>query len=191
MMESEPLPREVSLVSGENVVMTLKRRYPSIIVSFLAFFLTYVILVPWSTINQITGLPDSTQMMPYYLFGIVFFAIVVLTIAFSVGYFYVRGHRYVFTNRRVILFRKFVTISIREVAYKEITDVMVNQGPIARVLNYGSVTPSSPGVRMGYTTPFPFARNPQALFRVSLRDVNQPHLVASQLYQLIRSASTH
>jgi len=179
---------QVSLVSGENVVMTLKRRYPSIITSILASFAALMSWSVGSAISQISRVPRFEENAIYYLYGIVFLFILVLAVALFIGYFYVRGHLYVLTNRRIILYRKFVTISIREVAYKEITDMMVNQGPIARILNYGSITPLSPGVRMPYATSFPFSRNPQAIFRVSLRDVSQPCKIAGQLYQLIWSS---
>jgi len=191
MTESKILPREVSLVSGESVVMTLKRRYPSIITSILASFATLMSWGVGSAISQISRVPDFGERATYYLYGIILFVVLGLAVVLSIGYFYVRGHLYVLTNRRIILYRKFVTISIREAAYKEITDIMVNQGPVARILNYGSITPLSPGVRMPYAAPLPFMRNPQAIFRVSLKDVSQPHRIAGELYKLIRSASAH
>jgi len=187
MNQSRTIPREISFLSNENVVMTLKRRYPSLITSFLASFIGILSVGSGSIIGQISSSPNLSNAIANYLYAIVVAIVLVLVVALLIGYFYVRGHLYVLTNRRIILFRKFITISIREVAYKEITDVIVNQGPIARILNYGSVTPLSPGVRISHALPYPYMRG-SALFRVSLRDVNQPCKTADQLYQLIRSS---
>jgi len=57
------------------------------------------------------------------------------------------------TNKRVLVFRKFTGITVREVAHREVTDIVVNQELVARLLNYGSVSPMSPGVRTPYTLP--------------------------------------
>jgi len=187
MIKSESVPKEVSLLSGENVVMILKRRYPSLITSIFGFLATLLALGSGSIIREISSMPNFGEFATYYLYGIVFFIVLTVAIVLFIGYFYVRGHLYILTNRRIILFRKFVTISIREVAYKEITDVIVNQGPIARILNYGSVTPLSPGVRISHALPYPYTKG-SSLFRVSLRDVNQPCKTVGQLYQLIRSS---
>lgn len=187
MNQSQTIPSEISFLSDENIVMTLKRRYPSLITSFLASFISIVIAGSGSVIGQISRSPNVSNAIATYVYSIVVAIVLVSVVALLIGYFYVRGHLYVLTNRRIILFRKFVTISIREVGYKEITDIVVNQGPIARILNYGSVTPLSPGVRISYTLPYPYTKG-FPLFRVSLRDVNQPCKTASQLYQLIRSS---
>lgn len=187
MTKSESFPKEVSLLSGENVVMVLKRRYVSVITSFFVSLAALVIWSAGSITREISTMPTFWEFRTYYLYGVVFFIVLALTLVLFIGYFYVRGHLYILTNRRVILFRKFVTITIREVAYKEITDIMVNQGPIARILNYGSVSPLSPGVRITYALPYPYLRRPP-IVRVSLRDVNQPYRVVSQLFQLIRAA---
>jgi len=100
-----------------------------------------------------------------------------------VGYFYVQGHLYILTDRRIIIFRKFITISVREIAYSEITDIIMNQGPFARILNYGSVTPLSPGVRNPYALPYPFMRR-FSYARVELKDVSQPSKIMGELFKL-------
>lgn len=105
-----------------------------------------------------------------------------------VGYFYVRGHLYILTDKRIIVFRKFITASVRELTYDEITDIIVNQGPFARWLNYGSITPLSPGVRGVYALPYPYVRRP-SYARIELKDVSNPLAIASELFNLTRTQS--
>lgn len=184
----ESFRREVSLFPNERIIMKLGRRYPSIFTSILSFGATASSIGLSSFIRYIGQYPDYAAIIMDLLYLIIIAIAAPFAFMALVGYFYVQGHLYVLTNRRIILLRKFVTISIREIAYSEITDIIVNQGPVARLLNYGSVTPLSPGVRSAYTLPYPYMKRFSYL-RVSLRDVNQPSKVMSELFKLTRSHS--
>jgi len=185
MTVKELIPPQVSLLRGEKIIKMLQRRYPSIFTSILSLVAT-ALLAGWgSTIRYITQYPNYTEIIMSFIYLIIiavagFFAFMAL-----VGYFYVQGHLYILTNRRIILFRKFITISVREIAYSEITDIIVNQGPIARILDYGSVTPLSPGVRGPYALPYPYMKR-FSYARVELKDVSQPSMITNELFRLTR-----
>jgi hypothetical protein len=187
MNSEKPLPSQVSLLQNEKIIMTLRRRYTSIFTSILSFIATAFLLSFGSTIRYIT----QQQSYVGTLSTIVIYIIIMgFACAFGfmalVGYFYVQGHLYILTNRRIILFRKFITISVREIAHSEITDLIMNQGPIARLLNYGSITPLSPGVRGFYAVPYPYARR-FSYARVELKDVDAPSKVMDELFRLVRA----
>ena len=189
MTAKQPIPPEVSLLRDEKVIRTLRRRYASIFTSILSFMTTVVLAGSASAIRYVGEYsPSYLEILVNFVYLIVIAVATLFAFVASVGYFYVRGHLYILTDRRIILFRKFITISVRQLVYSEITDIIVNQGPVARLLNYGSVTPLSSGVRSAYTLPYPYMKRFSYL-RVSLRDVNQPSKVMSELFKLTRSHS--
>lgn len=188
MAPTESVPQQVSLLPDEKIIVMLPRRYPSIFTSILSFAAATIPIGLGSIFRYVAQYPNYAAIIMDFLYLIIiatagFFAFMAI-----VGYFYVQGHLYILTNRRIILLRKFITISMREIAYPEVTDIIMNQGPIARLLNYGSVTPLSPGVRSPYTLPYPYMKRFSYL-RVSLRDVNQPSKIMNELFELIRSTS--
>jgi membrane protein YdbS with pleckstrin-like domain len=186
MTVEETIPPQVSLLQDEKIIMRLQRRYASIFTSILSFIATGLLISLGSAIRE---LAQYAQSMEAYFWLFIYVIIIVFACFFAlmafVGYFYVRGHLYILTNRRIILFRKFITISVREIAYSEITDIIMNQGPIARILNYGSITPLSPGVRGFYAVPYPYMRR-STYSRVELKDVNHPLKVMNELFTLVR-----
>ncbi len=185
MASKESLPPYVSLLRNEKIIMTLRRRYPSILTSIISLVATGF-LIGWSSIIRYT-----LQYAGYFenVVGLLYLAIIAIAVFFAlaavVGYFYVQGHLYILTDRRIILSRKFITISVRDVAYSEVTDIIVNQGPIGRILNYGSVTPLSPGVRGLYALPYPYMRR-FSYAKVGLKDVSQPTRIMNELFGLTR-----
>ncbi|PMB75061.1 MAG: hypothetical protein C0193_02255 [Candidatus Bathyarchaeota archaeon] len=186
MTVEEPVPPQVSLFPDEKIIMRLQRRYASIFTSILSLIATAILLSFGSLIRTF-----AQYTPPIEAFFWIFLSTIIIGFAFVfavmalVGYFYVQGHLYILTNRRIILFRKFITISVREIAYSEITDIIMNQGPIARILNYGSITPLSPGVRGFYAMPYPYMRR-SSYFRVELKDVSEPSKVMNELFTLVR-----
>jgi hypothetical protein len=185
MDSSEPLSRYVSLLQDEKVLMTLRRRYPSIFSSILSTIIAFFFIGGWSALRYIVQNTGYLEAIWTLLYAIVIVVAGIFALMALLGYFYVKGHLYVLTNRRIVLLRKFITISVRELNYSEITDLIVNQGPLARVLNYGSVTPLSPGVRGLYAFPYPFARR-YSCARVELKDVSDPFHVMSELFKFVR-----
>jgi hypothetical protein len=187
MIIEETVPPQVSLLQDEKIIMRLQRRYASIFTSIISFIATALLVSLGSIIRNLAQYAQSMEAFFWiflYIIIIIGFACLFALMAL-VGYFYVRGHLYILTNRRIILFRKFITISVREIAYSEITDIIMNQGPIARILNYGSITPLSPGVRGFYAVPYPYMRR-SAYSRVELKDVSQPSKVMNELFTLVR-----
>lgn len=185
MAHDESFRQQVSLLPNEKIIMKLQRRYPSIFTSILSFGATTLLIGLSSIFRYAAQYPDYVAVIMDFLYLIVigiaaFFAFMAL-----VGYFYVHGHIYILTNRRIILLKKFVTISLREFAYSEITDLIMNQGPIARLLNYGSITPLSPGVRSSYARPYPYMKR-FSYIRVSLKDVREPSQIMNEIFRLMR-----
>jgi len=185
MDASEPLSRYVSLLQDEKVLITLRRRYPSIFSSILSTIIAFFLIGGWSALRYIVQNTEYLEAIWTLLYAIVIVVAGIFALMALLGYFYVKGHLYVLTNRRIVLLRRFITISVRELNYSEITDLIVNQGPLARVLNYGSVTPLSPGVRGLYAFPYPYARR-YSHARVELKDVSDPFHVMSELFKFVR-----
>jgi len=187
----QSIPEQISLRPDEKVTMILKRRYPSIISSLFAGFAFFIWIIGSNVVRFISRyitLPEEA----WVITGLCIILVLgggILAIVLLIGYFYVRGHLYVVTSKRILVLRKFIGITVREVAHREVTDIVVNQGPLARLLNYGSVSPMSPGVRTPYALPYPFMRRGFVGPRVSLKDVSDPCKVASNLSGLIRSVS--
>jgi membrane protein YdbS with pleckstrin-like domain len=186
MDASEPLSRYVSPLQDEKVLMTLRRRYPSIFSSILSTTIAFFLIGGWSALSHIVQYLGHLKEVWTLLYAIVVVVACIFALMALLGYFYVKGHLYILTNRRIVLLRKFITISVRELAYSEITDLIVNQGPLARILNYGSVTPLSPGVRGVYAFPYPYARR-YSYARVELKDVSNPFNVMHELFKLTRT----
>ncbi|MFQ6087160.1 MAG: PH domain-containing protein [Candidatus Bathyarchaeia archaeon] len=186
------IPKEISLRPDETVTMVLTRRFPSILTSLVTSFLAILAFSIGNVVNVLyrgpfDQLQISSELQTMVIVGAIIVGTVILAIVLLIGYFYVKGHLYVVTNKRILVLRKFIGITVREVAHQEVTDIVVNQGPIARLLDYGSVTPMSPGVRTPFALPYPFMRRGFAGPRVSLKDVSDPCKVASNLNGLIRS----
>jgi len=78
----------------------------------------------------------------------VLYFVILPPVLYGLGYVYVKGHRYIITNERIIMFRKFIGILLRTVTHDKITDLIVNQGPIGRICNYGRVSPITAGMIM-------------------------------------------
>lgn len=185
MTVREPLPPHVSLLRNEKIIMTLRRRYPSIFTSILSLAATGFLVGGSSTIRYVAQYAGYFEIVMVLVYIVIIAVASLFALAALVGYFYVQGHLYILTNRRIILSRKFITISVREIAYSEITDIIVNQGPIGRILDYGSVTPLSPGVRGQYALPYPYMRR-FSYARIGLKDVSQPARIMNELFGLTR-----
>jgi len=185
MAVSEPLPPHVSLLRNEKIIMTLRRRYPSIFTSILSLVGAGFLLGGSSTIRYVAQYAGSFENVVGLLYVVIIAVAAFFTLAAVIGYFYVRGHLYILTDRRIILSTKFITVSVRDVAYSEVTDIIVNQGPIGRILNYGSVIPLSSGVRGLYALPYPSMRR-FSYAKVGLKDVSQPTKIMNELFGLTR-----
>ncbi|MEM2337274.1 MAG: PH domain-containing protein [Candidatus Bathyarchaeia archaeon] len=138
MNEKQDIPKEVVIAPNEKVLMILKRHY----VSYVTVATIGLIVIWFITASITLALPPEYGLIKFPMLVFVFLVLPVLV--YGLGYIYVRGHRYIITNERIIMFRKFIGILMRTVTHDKITDLIVNQGPLARWLNYGSITPLSP-----------------------------------------------
>lgn len=160
------MPKEVTLTQDEKVLMVLERIYVSfaVIVTVGLIILAIILLIAYPFLS-------TNLVYPLY-----FFCFVILPIAlYGLGYFYVKGHRYIITNYRIIMFRKFLGILIRSVTCDKITDIIVSQGPFARLFNYGGIAPMTAGITM-----------PFGMAILSLSGVRNPYEVRDGITKLLR-----
>lgn len=78
--------------------------------------------------------------IPYV--GIIFLLIDVLVIILT--FFYVRGHKYWITTKRIVIVKTFIQRNIREIEYGKITDIALEQGILGRIFNFGTIIPITP-----------------------------------------------
>jgi len=165
-----PVPREVSIVAGEQVLMVLGRSY----ISFVSLA-TIGLVVLWVVMAALNFyLPSEVVwiLLPLNVFCFV----VVPPLLYGLGYVYVKGHRYIITNERIVMFRKFVGILLRTVTHDKITDLIVNQGPIGRLCNYGRVSPITAGMIM-----------PMGAVIFSISGVRSPYEVRDGIARLVKA----
>jgi len=164
------VPREVSIAAGEQVLMVLGRSY----ISFVSLA-TIGLVVLWVVMAGLNFyLPsEAVWVMPPLN---VFCFLVVPPLLYGLGYVYVKGHRYIITNERIVMFRKFVGILLRTVTHDKITDLIVNQGPIGRLCNYGRVSPITAGMIM-----------PMGAVIFSISGVRSPYEVRDSIAKLVRA----
>lgn len=166
------VPKEVTLAPDEKVLMVLERVYVSFAV-IVTIGLT-VIAIVLSIIWVVVGPSIPTDIIyPLYLFSLFCFTCLPILL-YGLGYLYVKGHRYIITDHRIIMFRKFIGIIIRSVACDKITDIIVSQGPFGRIFNYGGISPMTAGITM-----------PFGLAILSLSGVRNPYDVRDGIAKLL------
>ncbi len=141
----ENIPKEIKFFEGEEILLAYRRKY----ISFL------IIVI-------IAGIISMGIMSSIYFFLMMnssdfvnFLGILLLLIISSIiflsailGIWYTRSHRFYLTNERIIIYKKFVSIAIRDVWFERITDFIVDQGPIGRIANYGNIVPITAGIEI-------------------------------------------
>jgi len=163
------IPKEVMISPNEKVLMVLERHYISYVT-----MATIGLIIIWILVASLSfTIPKeySWIMFPLYVFS--FPALPVLV--YGLGYVYVKGHRYIITNERIIMFRKFIGILMRTVTHDKITDIIVNQGPIGRLCNYGRVSPITAGMIM-----------PMGAAIFSISGVRNPYEVRDAIAKLVK-----
>ena len=159
------VPKEITLAPDEKVLMVLRRVYVSfaVIVTIALIILSIILLI-------VSPFLPTDIIYPLYLFCFVCLPILL----YGPGYFYAKGHRYIITNHRIIMFRKFIGILIRSVTGDKITDIVVSQGPFGRIFNYGGISPMTAGITM-----------PFGMAILSLSGVRNPYEVRDSIAKLI------
>ncbi len=136
------------LNDNETVLTVLQRNTKSYYAPRLfrgsIFVALYMILRYWILYDEIRSSPVFTGIFDWVLilWG-VFFGISLL-----VGRGFVHGHIYIITSKRIVLIRKFLGIMFREIEYKRITDLVLQQSMWGRVFNFGNLMPVTAGIEM-------------------------------------------
>ena len=129
-----------SLLKGERVLQTLRPER----LAFLGYFIFAAILFAVGVVISAVSA----------ILGLVF--IIIGAVAFIAVIFYSQAFTYILTNKRIIVYKRFITISSRQIQYDDISDVIVDQGIIGRIFGFGNVIPitkSGLGLGMvGYQT---------------------------------------
>ncbi|MDI6805376.1 MAG: hypothetical protein QMD20_01785 [Candidatus Bathyarchaeia archaeon] len=110
------IPKEIVTASNEKILMVLERTY----ISFVTIATVGLLVITGALLILNFTIPKENQwvMLPLA----VFFFIILPPILYGLGYIYVKGHRYIITNERIIMFRKFIGILLRTVTHDKITD---------------------------------------------------------------------
>jgi membrane protein YdbS with pleckstrin-like domain len=166
---SANIPKEVIIAPNERVLMVLERHY----VSYVTIATIGLIIIWFITagLSLAAPLEYGWVVFPIQVFVFLFLPVLV----YGLGYVYVKGHRYVITNERIIMFRKFIGILMRTVTHDKITDIIVNQGPIGRLVNYGRVSPITAGMIM-----------PMGAAIFSISGVKNPYEVRDAIAKLVK-----
>ena len=136
------------LNANETVLTVLQRHTKSYYAPRLfrgaIFIAIYLILRYFILYNEIQSSTIFTTIVNWIMiiWGI-YFGIVLL-----VGQGFVHGHLYIITSKRIILIRKFLGIMFREIEYKRITDLVLQQSMWGRVFNFGNLMPVTAGIEM-------------------------------------------
>ncbi len=150
------LPTEVKLEKGEEIKTILKRRYDSWIFPVLTFFIVLLIITPIGMIALNNYAPVAYLLLfpiayADALLAVIFNMIIILLfLVFTlwVGWMWVKSHKYILTTRKVIIYKKFIFLTMREVTYSRITDIVLNVGIFGRLLNFGEIVPISGAMEM-------------------------------------------
>jgi len=164
------IPREIVIEPNEKILMVLERTY----ISFVTIATVGLLVIAGALLILNFAIPKENQwiMLPLA----VFFFVILPPILYGLGYVYVKGHRYIITNERIIMFRKFIGILLRTVTHDKITDLIVNQGPIGRICNYGRVSPITAGMIM-----------PMGAAIFSISGVRNPYEVRDSIAKLVKT----
>ncbi len=159
----DEMPECLNIPPDEKILMDFRRSYNSFImpyimniimtaITILIFFiiLNVIIFVP-TGINILTILWISLVNFWQITLAIVLILVVGLLIIPYIGYLYTRSFRYYVTNKRLIVYWKFIFIIIRETKLEKITDVTVSQSLWGRVFSYGTIDPITPGLQLKMT----------------------------------------
>ncbi|MHA1519788.1 MAG: PH domain-containing protein [Promethearchaeota archaeon] len=136
------------LNDDEEVLQVLRRKTKSYYAPRLfrntIFALIYMVFRCIILYDEIGSSPVFTAIMNWILILWGTF----LAISMLVGKGFVHGHKYIITSKRIVLIRKFLGILFREIEYKRITDLVLQQSMWGRVFNFGNLMPVTAGIEM-------------------------------------------
>ncbi|MHA1339401.1 MAG: PH domain-containing protein [Promethearchaeota archaeon] len=148
----------------EKIIIVLKRTQKSYFLPKLihyAYFWTFILLYYLIAVVTIGSYIKSLEneyftdtsiiMINVLFYTFIVSWIIVASIQMIIGYWFVRGHTYVITTDRIIMIRKFLAITYREIDYKRITDIVLHQSLWGRIWNFGVLMPVTAGIEIGMT----------------------------------------
>ena len=150
MRIDKDIPNIFTPEKDEKLEFALHRKFISFLINFIvSFFIIIGIGFSYSLqyIYEFISLDIGVLFTILSIFLLIL--IVILSLVSIIGIFYVRGHLYLVTNFRIIVYKKFITKQLREVRYEKIKDVILQQGLFGRIFNYGSVIPTTAGMELG------------------------------------------
>ena len=122
-------------LAGEKILETLKPQKLA--------FLSYFLVLGFFTVIGI--------IVAFFLWwlGLIFLIFGILGIVMTT--FYMKAFTYYLTNKRIFIYKRFITISSRQVQYDDLSDVVVHQGIFGRIFGFGNVIPiTKSGLGLGY-----------------------------------------
>ncbi|MEM2866780.1 MAG: PH domain-containing protein [Candidatus Hadarchaeales archaeon] len=124
-MGEQILPKVFSTLPDEKVLRVLRPER----LAFLWLFLGMGVLTA-----------VGVAFLPFFLpVGLFLTAMGVL--GFVASFLYSGAFTYYLTSKRILLYRKFITISSRQIQYDDLSDVVVDQGIVGRLFGFGNVIP--------------------------------------------------
>ncbi|NHI91941.1 MAG: PH domain-containing protein [Candidatus Lokiarchaeota archaeon] len=175
MMSDLSLPKGVGIPTNEEILLRFKREYTALILPYLINIgiLLLSLLIIFIIINVIVlGFTGINILIVAWWTIVSFFNISIwiilgviggLMVVPIIGYFYTRSHVYIITNKRFIVYWKFLFINIRETKIEKVTDMIVHQGLWGRVFHFGDINPITPGQQMS----LPVQGQSQANFNIT------------------------
>ncbi|MHA1314731.1 MAG: PH domain-containing protein [Candidatus Helarchaeota archaeon] len=141
------VPHEIQLEKNETVKYILLRKYQSFFFPVVIAFTVLIIIVAVIASTLMLSMFKSSSyfgiMYPSVMFFVVISLIALMVLALVLGWFYVKSHKYIITNKRIIIYKKFVSLSQRELTFSRITDLLMNVGLFGRIFGYGTIIPVS------------------------------------------------
>lgn len=139
------LPKEIKLFEGEKVLFTYRRKYLSFLIPL---FIGAIIVMGIIFAVYFAYMIRSSEFVNMVGLLLILIISIIFILAATLGKLYTNSHRFYVSNERIIIFKKFVSIAIRDVWFDRITDFVVDQGPIGRINNYGTIAPITAGIEV-------------------------------------------
>ncbi|MHA1611006.1 MAG: PH domain-containing protein [Promethearchaeota archaeon] len=145
---THPLPfpeikhaKKIGLKPEENVFKVYYKKQSSSIIKGLIAWL----VAPFYVLFSIGDIGFLLDLGPNFLkiVGIILVAGVIVIILLSK--FHSRGFEFVITDRRIVMYKKFLSITCRDVIMGKITDVSTFQMAVGRVANFGMINIGTKG----------------------------------------------
>ncbi|MHA1783812.1 MAG: PH domain-containing protein [Candidatus Helarchaeota archaeon] len=159
-MSQYNLPDCINIPQDEKVLLQFKREYNAFIIPYvlgilitaisLLIIFTIINVIIYGFLSQNIFLIIWWSIITFYGYStwIILAILIGIFIVPIISYFYVKSHVYIVTNKRFIIYWKFLFINIRETKMEKLTDIIVNQSLWGRIFNFGDINPITPGLQM-------------------------------------------